>query len=495
MKFSIPSTLLLAATTVLGSVSIVIILSHLTMSWLDIVAGIVALVALLAPIWVVINKTRKLRKNSMTDQLTGLLNRAAFTARCESILAHADSKHDQYHLMMLDLNEFKKVNNTVGHHVGDRLLQVVANKLVALTQKDDVLCRFGGDEFAIFITDVRRAHVYKKLATDIASVLSEPIRLDDKWLYTGASIGISTYPESGSTFLELMRCADIAMYSSKRMQKDYAVYDFSEDHNSVTDLTLLGELRSAIADEDFVLHFQPKKSLKTGRITSIESLVRWQHPLRGLIQPAEFIQLAESTGMIKYLTQFVIKEAAQAYSVLVAAGYDMKIAVNVSPNDIVDPAMMTTIIKSIVKAEMPPEKFVLEVTETAIMHEPEAAFRVLVALDSLGIQLSIDDFGTGYSSLLYLKNFPIDEVKLDRSFIVDIEQSKEGLNIVKSTIDLAHLLNACTVAEGVETAEIESLLTKLDCDEIQGYHIARPMPLEQLISWLNDYHTTNGLTK
>ena len=492
MKFCLSTNLILSSITASGALVLSILLykvlnyQHL-LGWVPISASILIIISFVVPIWLLAERTQKLIRSSEVDELTGLYNRATFIKRCESIIKKADSKNDRFDLMILDLNKFKQINGTVGHQIGDQLLKIVSNKLVALVQPGDEVCRFGGDEFALLIRDVRHSDVYKTLATDIVNSISDPSKIDSHWLYTSTNVGIATYPESGTTFLELMRCADIAMYRAKKMQKDYVLYDFSDDKNSVTDLTLIGELRSAIADEDFVLYFQPKKNLKTGEITSIESLVRWKHPLKGIIPPASFISLAESTGMIKYLTQYVIKEAAQAYRTLKDAGYDLKIAVNVSPNDIVDPAIMTTIIKSIVKAEMPPNKFVLEVTETAIMHEPEAAFRVLVALDSLGIQLSIDDFGTGHSSLLYLKNFPIDEVKLDRSFIVDIEQSKEGHNIVKSTIDLAHLLNAHTVAEGVETVEIESILDTLGCDEIQGYYIARPMPLSDLIEWLGNY--------
>lgn len=432
-------------------------------------------------------KSQILNKSSKIDCTTGLLTRDAFIEKCSLILENAADTNYKYHLMILDLNKFKQINNTAGHGVGDKLLRTISDKVLALTQKDDLVSRFGTDEIAIFLTDIRRSDIYKSLANDIISALSTPVNIDNHRLYATPSIGVASYPDSGSTFLELIRCADIAMASSRKLQKDYSVYNVNADTNSITRLTLDAELKTAITDGDLVLFFQPKKNLATGEILAVESLVRWKHPVKGLIMPDQFIPGAEESGIIKYVTQFVIKEAAHAYGILKEAGYDLKVAVNVSSNDIVDPEMLTTIIKSIVKSDMEPAKFILEVTETAIMHETDAALNVLLALSSLGIQVSIDDFGTGHSSLVYLKNFPINEVKLDRSFITDINISKEGYSIVKSTVELTHSLSATTVAEGVETKEIEDILRDLGCDEIQGYYLARPMPINDLITWLHNY--------
>ena len=425
-------------------------------------------------------------KSSQTDGLTGLFNRTTFNLKFKAMLAECVETDKKFHILILDLNKFKQVNDTLGHHVGDLLLKHIATQLLqAVRGTDDIVARLGGDEFAILVSDFDNVNAYEPVITKIVKAVNAPVKIDGHYLYIGVSIGVATYPDSGVTSVNLMRFADIAMYSAKKMQKDFCVYKEDDNTNKVVDLTILGEIRKSIEDDDFELWFQPKKNLATKGIDSVECLVRWNHPIRGLIGPEQFIPFAEESGMIKYLTQFVIKNATQSYKRLKESGYDLDISVNVSPNDIADPSTMTTIIKSIVKADMLPEKFVLEVTETAIMHDPDSAFKVLVALESLGIKLSIDDFGTGHSSMTYLKNFPIHEVKIDQSFVRELETSRESFNIVKSTIELSHSLGAITVGEGVETAKIEDMLATLNCDYVQGYYIAKPMPIDQLIIWLN----------
>lgn len=252
------------------------------------------------------------------------------------------------------------------------------------------------------------------------------------------------------------------------------------------DLAFLGELQTAITNKEFELWFQPKMSVKDNTVTSAECLVRWRHPSRGILLPSAFISLAENSGIIKSLTKLVIQQAAEGYKTLKDNGFDMSLSVNVSPASVVDPTIVSNIINSIVLSEMPADKLVLEVTEETFIHNTDDAARVLVSLESLGVRLSIDDFGTGYSSLMYLKNFPIHEIKLDRSFIIDLVQASAGFNIVKATINLAHDLNAVVVAEGVETIETLDMLTELECDYIQGCYIAKPMPLPEFISWLNE---------
>ncbi len=424
------------------------------------------------------------------DDLTGLVNRATFNSRANNLLVECVNTKKKFHLLILDLNKFKQVNDTLGHHVGDQLLQHVATQLKEAVRGDsDVVARLGGDEFAILVEDFDDVKAYEHVITKITAAISSPIKIDGRFLYAGASVGVATFPDSGTTLVNLMRYADIAMYSAKKAQKDYVVYkEYDEEsENAVSDLNILGEIRKSIDDNDFELWFQPKKNLLTKQIDSVECLIRWNHPTRGLIGPDKFIPYAESAGIIRHLTHFVIKSATQSYVKIKQAGHDLDISINVSPNDIADPSTMTTIIKSIVKADMLPEKFVLEVTETAIMHDPDSAFKVLVALESLGIKLSIDDFGTGHSSMTYLKNFPIHEVKIDQSFIKDIETSKEAFSITKSTIELTHSLGAITVGEGVENKNIEDMLINLNCDYVQGYYIAKPMPLDALINWLNSY--------
>lgn len=455
-------------------------------SWLATTVGILTFIGLAAPIPFHLLTTWKMFRQATIDPLSGLLNRESFNIRLKELLSRPNQR---FYVLILDLNKFKLVNDTLGHHAGDQLLQSIALRLREAVHNEDVVARLGGDEFAILVSDAENNKSYEPVIARIIKAISEPVLIEERFLYASVSIGVATYPDSATTAVNLMRFADIAMYSAKKMQKDFCVYQDQDDTVTISDLSLLGEIRKGVENNEFILWFQPKKSLLTNSITSVECLIRWNHPTRGLLGPDAFIPFAEESGMIKYLTQFVIKQTAQSYKLLREAGYDLDMSVNVSPNDVVDPSTMTTIIKSIVKADMSPEKFVLEVTETAIMHDPDSAFKVLVALESLGIKLSIDDFGTGHSSMTYLKNFPIHEVKIDQSFVRDLESNEQAYSIVKSTIELSHSLGATTVGEGVETKRVEEILGVLNCDYVQGYYIARPMPIDQLIIWLNTYYS------
>lgn len=423
-----------------------------------------------------------------SDQLTGLDSRSQFVQRLEKTIKHAKPLSDTFHVILLDLNKFKQVNDTLSHAHGDELLKIIANRVRDIAQKCRSVARVGGDEFALLVHDTTEDRcIYKQIISSLIAAINEPIKLEDKIIYVGVSAGISTYPDSGRTVSELMRCAEIAMYSAKRAQKDYKTYNREDDNFRITDLTLSGEIKDALDHDDFEVWLQPIKDLKTSQIVAAESLLRWNHPIRGILTPDSFIPTAESTGLVKQLTHYLVKTATANYKTIKNRGHELNISINVSPNDITDSAMMTSILKSLVKADMSPSNLKLEVTETAIMHDRESSLRVLVALESLGIKLSIDDFGTGHSSFVYLKDFPIAEIKLDRSFITDISKSKESFSIVKSTIDLAHQLNALTVAEGVESDDVEQVLTELNCDRLQGYYLARPMPLDKFLDWLDMY--------
>lgn len=430
-----------------------------------------------------------------TDPLTGLDSRARFMQLLTKTVSKAKPLSDTFHIILLDLNKFKQVNDTLSHAHGDELLKILAHRIKESAGHRISVARVGGDEFALLFTDSSPDHTnYRALVEKLILSINAPIKLEDKIIYVGVSAGISTYPDSGRSVSELMRCAEIAMYSAKRSQKDYRIYNRDDDNFRITDLTLSGEIKEALAHDDFEIWLQPIKDLKTNKIVSVESLLRWNHPIRGILAPDTFIPTAESTGLVKHLTHYLVKTATTNYKYLRDHGYDLGISINISPNDITDSEMMTSIIKSLVKANMEPNRLKLEVTETAIMHDRDSSLRVLVALESLGIRLSIDDFGTGHSSFIYLKDFPITEIKLDRSFITDIENSNESFNIVKSTIDLAHQLNAITVAEGVESEAIEKLLVELNCDCLQGYHLARPMPMPEFLVWIENYYQEQNAT-
>lgn len=443
--------------------------------------------------------TLSLMSKIKSDQLTGLDSRAHFITQLGKTIKNAKPLSDTFHIVLLDLNKFKQVNDTLSHAHGDELLKIIANRIKDTAKGCISVARVGGDEFALLLPDRSENRLeYKKVIDSLISTINSPIKLEDKIIYVGVSAGISTYPDSGRSVSELMRCAEIAMYSAKRAQKDYRTYNREDDNFRITDLTLIGEIKEALDHDDFEVWLQPIKDLKTGHIVSAESLLRWNHPIRGLLTPDIFIPTAETTGLVKNLTHYLVKTATANYKAIKDRGYDISISINVSPNDITDSSTMTSIIKSLVRADMGPNKLKLEVTETAIMHDRDSSLQILVALESLGIKLSIDDFGTGHSSFIYLKDFPITEIKLDRSFITDISKSKESFSIVKSTIDLAHQLNASTVAEGVENFGVEQVLIKLNCDQLQGYHLARPMPLDQFLDWLDNYYqerndaTTSG---
>lgn len=471
-----PTTLFLASQHQLSDNSNVIFLS----------AGVLSVIASIGIIWQFVS-LMKLHHQSHYDSLTGLLNRTSFNAQFEKIIKIAESEHKAFHILLLDLNKFKQVNDTLGHDVGDQLLKVVANRLKKSVRQGDIIARLGGDEFAILVADTKNNKAYEQVVSRIINSINITTGVGHTSTYISVSIGIASYPLNGLTTNELTRRADIAMYSAKKMKQDFCIYRDEDDTSTAKELTLLGEIRTAIADGDFEVWYQPKVSTVDYTITSAECLLRWNHPLRGIITPDQFMPLAESTGVIKNLTQLVIDKAANGYEQLKNSGHDLSLSINISPTNIIDPSIITTIIKNIVRHNMTPTKLILEVTETAFMHDTDAAAKVLNALESLGARLSIDDFGTGYSSLLYLKNFPIHEIKLDRSFITDISTNDIGFNIVKATINLAHELEATVVAEGVETKDIKDTLSGLGCDFVQGYYIAKPMPLTEFVTWLNNY--------
>jgi diguanylate cyclase (GGDEF)-like protein len=452
------------------------------------ITGGLTTISLIVLALVQLSLNKRLRVAAMHDTLTGLLNRTAFDRLYKSLFDYAKLNEITFHLILIDLNKFKQINDSMGHDVGDEVLRDVAAKLQTCIGADHTLARLGGDEFGILIPDPLKVNSYSEVIDKIVATINVPSRINNHTMFVNCSIGIATYPDTADSPVSLMRCADVAMYASKKTQKNYSVYTVTDDNASATDLLLMGELRHALDDGNCELWYQPKKNLSTGKVDAAECLMRWRHPIRGIINPGTFIPAAESSGLIKLITQFVIREATAGFKELTKLGNHMSLSINVSPIDIVDPTIMTSIIKSIVQADMPPNRLILEVTETAIMSDPNAVFKVLIALESLGIKLSIDDFGTGHSSLLYLKNFPIHEVKLDRSFIIDIATNKESYNIVRSTIDLSHTLGAITVAEGVETQDIEDLLKELGCDYVQGYFVAKAMPLDEFAPWLANHN-------
>jgi len=407
------------------------------------------------------------------DGLTGLPNRDQLRRRLEAALEQ-DSAGPLAFLLM-DLDRFKEINDTFGHHYGDLLLAELGPRLRSVFADEALVARLGGDEFGIMLPRASREDA-AEAARRLLGLLSEPMVLESRTLDVGGSIGIVLAPDHGGDVNELLRRADVAMYLAKRDRRGFDFYDPERDQHSSERLMLMADLRGAIENNQLVLHYQPKASLRTGEIRSTEALVRWEHPERGLIPPNEFIPLAEHGGLITPLSYWVIESALQQVRKWRESGRDITVAVNLSPRNLHNQDLVPTLEALLKKWRIEPQVLKLELTESAIMDHPDAAMETLTRLHNMGVRISIDDFGTGYSSLGYLKRLPVDEIKIDRSFVTDMVEQKDDAFIVRSIIDLGHNLNIQVVAEGVENQRTWDLLSVLGCDVAQGYFLSRPLP-------------------
>ena len=388
---------------------------------------------------------------------------------------------------MLDIDRFKHVNDVLGHAFGDRLLGSIAKRLQSGVLRDgDTLARLGGDKFVVCLP---RAGVdaAMSLAERLCSLLQQPITLDDHTVDVSAGVGIASYPSHANSVDLLLGRAELAMYAAKARQSGVIVYDSGLDSSSEASLSLLSELRTAIDADQLRLFLQPKIALATGDACGAEALVRWQHPRRGLLGPAEFIPFAEQTGFIREITGWMVEKSAVQCSRLRDRGLDLKIAVNLSTKDLMDLRLAEKLERTLAKSGLEPSWLTLEITESAMMDDPQRALATLQRLDAMGHKLSIDDFGTGYSSLAYLKTLPLHQLKIDRSFVMGMETDRADLKIVRSTIDLAHNLGYTVVAEGVETSQTWAILRALKCDEAQGYFMAKPMFEDDFAAWLDQW--------
>ena len=425
-----------------------------------------------------------LQHQALHDSLTELPNRAYLYKRLEESIRRSAQKGERFALLLTDLDHFKEVNDTLGHHIGDILLRQIARRLAKPLRKTDMIARLGGDEFAIvFSPAVDRASV-SAIAERLRQALETPLTCKGLALDIGASVGISLYPDDGTDATELVQKADVAMYLAKNSGASMAFYDPEKDHHSVRHLTLSGELKRAIEEQALELYYQPKVCVATNRVIGVESLARWNHPTHGFVPPDEFIALAEQTGLIGSLTEWALTTAIQRCAGWRAAGLDLTVAVNLSAKTLHDRNLPKLIGKLLEKYDVGPEYLILEITESAIMADPERAKDVIDLLHQKGLRLSIDDFGTGYSSLGYLKKLPVQELKIDKSFVMEMMDNVSDQVIVKSTIDLAHNLGLKVVAEGVETPEVLGRLGELGSDVAQGYFISRPIPASDFEEWL-----------
>jgi diguanylate cyclase (GGDEF)-like protein len=448
--------------------------------------------ALLALFWgIVLNFRRRAAQQAadhefqaLHDSLTGLPNRALLHDRIGQAILQAERDLVPAALLLLDLDRFKEINDTLGHQCGDDLLVQVGERVRALLRNVDTVARLGGDEFAILLPGIGSVEGAEEVARKLTLALEQPFVIDGLELDVEASIGVSLHPDRANDAAELLQQADIAMYAAKAAHAGFMVFDPALDQHSPRRLALLGQLRRAIEASQLVLHYQPKVDARDGGVIGAEALVRWDHPEHGLIPPCEFVPLAERTGLIQPLTRFVLDAAIGQCRRWQEVGYELPVSVNVSARCLLDPTFADEVAELLAKWGVAPSALLLEITESTIISNPARALEVLEQLHTSGIELSIDDFGTGYSSMAYLKDLPVQELKVDRSFVTHMTTSNRDAVIVRSTIELGRSLGLRVVAEGVEDAPTWDQLFALGCDAVQGYHISRPIAADELDRWL-----------
>ena len=429
-------------------------------------------------------REQRILKLAYEDSLTRLPNRSHFGERLQREILHAAEQHRTLAIFMMDLDRFKYVNDNLGHSVGDHVLSEVAARLRNLLREGDGVARLGGDEFAVLIPTADDERVMS-LAKSIIVALEQPIDFEGQPLDVGASIGIALYPAHGGDAQTLVRNADIAMYVAKRTRSGFTVYDPHYDTSQQEHLSLLGELRRAVEQNELRLYYQPKVTLNSAGIHAAEALIRWVHPVRGMMPPGMFIPFAEHTGYIKILTRWVLSEAIRQCGAWLRQNVQVEISVNLSARDLSVRDLPELISGLLAEHQVPPQMICLEITESGFMEDPTLAQRVLDRLSAIGLRLSIDDYGTGYSSLSYIMKLPVNELKIDRAFVSNMSEDADMMTIVRSTIELGHNLGLRVVAEGVEDSKGYALLRGLGCDVAQGYYISPPMSAEALPGWLN----------
>ena len=430
---------------------------------------------------------KMLRYQVSHDTLTELPNRTTLLEYLEQAIIAAEhtqsESNSEVALLTMDLDSFKEINDTFGHHHGDMLLQQLGIRLRSVVTENDTVARLGGDEFALLLPVSDSTSVERTIAA-IDAVLEEPFVIEDLPLQVQASIGVALYPTHGSDALTLLRHVDVAMYTAKHAHLGHMLYDPAQDTYSPRRLALMGALRKAITNNELKLYYQPKVEISTGKVQSVEALVRWQHPEFGFIPPDQFIPLAEQTGLIIPLTQWVLETAARQCSEWLRIGLELSIAVNLSMWDLRELTLPNTIGALLERYSLPAHLLRVELTESVVMTDVERTLDILHRLSKLGIQISVDDYGTGYSSLAYLKRMPITELKIDRSFVMHMADTEADATIVQSTVAMAHSLGLKVVAEGVEDEKTWCLLADFNCDTAQGYYMSRPVCSQDLENWV-----------
>ena len=427
----------------------------------------------------------RLEQIATTDELTGLANRERFRARLDEKIVTAKEGDEKFAVMLLDLDRFKEVNDTLGHHYGDELLRDLGPRLAATVGPDGLVARLGGDEFAVLPGEATSdSDELEAIAERLIKCVQQPVLVDEMTLEVGVSIGVARFPRDGEDPHSLLRSADVAMYAAKEAHAGCKVYAAALDRHSVRRLSVLSEFRRALDSDEIVVFYQPIMHMDGARVHGAEALVRWQHPELGLLPPSDFIPIVEQTGLIGPLTKHVLERAIAQCAGWRQAGHQLTVSVNLSVRNLLDPDVPAAIGDLLSLYGLVPEALQLEITESMLMSDPDRSLVTLTRLAQLGVGLSVDDYGTGYSSLANLRRLPIDELKIDRSFVSPMLSDESDLIIVRSTINLGHDLGLKVVAEGVEDEATLARLAGLGCDFAQGYHFSKPLAPEAFNMWI-----------
>ncbi len=429
-------------------------------------------------------RTAQLEYQAYYDNLTNLPNRNMIFERLEQLISEQDN---HFAFILVDLNGFKEINDTLGHHTGDNVLREIASKLEVAVRENDLIGRLGGDEFAALLPRIRDEEAAVQVAGRIMQKIDQFFLIGDKQFHIDASIGISLYPQHANEISDLLRKADIAMYKCKREKRGVIVYSHETDNLNSFDLSIKGDFKRALDEEQIFPLFQPRYSFRYNKITGVEALARWIHPQHGYISPAKFIPLAEKSGLIKKLSNHILESSVAHAKTWYDKGLDLKTSINLSALDVQDERLPDKISKLLRSYKLPFDKIELEITESTIMTNPDMAITNIQLLHDLGFSISLDDFGTGYSSLSYLHMFPVDNIKIDLSFVKTMQENSNNRKIVQSIIHLGKSLEKYTVAEGVETRDIAHMLYDMGCDSFQGFYLGKPMTSEEVNSSIGSF--------
>ena len=431
----------------------------------------------------VVARLRETRTQALTDDLTGLANRRHLVDTLHATIESAHERGDELALLLIDLDGFKELNDTLGHHAGDEVLRQIGPRLQELLRNDDTLARLGGDEFAVILRPGDEASA-STAGLRLRAALEESFAVGGIHVHIDASVGIALYPDHAPDAMGLLQRADVAMYQAKRMRTGHEVYLAGRDRHSRQRLALVGELGAALEAGELVLHYQPQAELRTGRVRGVEALVRWEHPERGLLGPSHFLPLVEQSGLTRALTAFVLDRALEEIGRLRRRGSELSVAVNLGPADLLDLGLPSEVERLLDHHRFAPDALEIEVSEDIVMADVERTVDVLVGLRAIGVRTALDDFGAGRAGLAHLKELHVDVLKIDRSFVMRVAHDERDAAIVHSLMDLGRRLGVRVIAEGVDSAETCELLGLWGCDEIQGHFLARPMPVVELERWL-----------